>query len=141
DHFDRLVYCSYVSWADFDLWNAWFRVWALGNILGALGPITLYLRYQQDRNPALLAEVEKPPYRGLAGIDLEEYAQLFEQAGAHVDAFREGRASAKQASEQIFRLLADFPLSPKQVHIADPAYRSLNDWTLPKMIRIWTWGR
>lgn len=141
DHFDRLVHRSYVSWADFDLWNAWFRIWALGNILGALGPITLYLRYQQDRNPALLAEVEKPPYRGLAGIDLEEYAQLFDEAGAQVDAFRDGRTSAKEASDRIFELLADFPMSPKQVRIADPACRSLNAWTLPKMIRIWTWGR
>lgn len=141
DHFDRLVHCSYASWADFDLWNAWFRVWALGNILGALGPITLYLRYQQDRDPGLLTEVEKPPYRGLAGIDVEEYAQLFEQSAARIDAFRAGRLTAKEAAAQIFQLLAECPVSPPQVHIADPAQRSLNDWTLPKMIRVWTWGR
>jgi tetracycline 7-halogenase / FADH2 O2-dependent halogenase len=141
DHLDRLVHYSYTSWADFDLWNAWFRVWALGNILGALGPITLYLRYQQDRDPALLAEVEKPPYRGLAGADLEEYMHVFHESAARIDAFRAGGLSAKEAAAQIFQLVSECPLSPPQVRIGDPEQRSLSAWTLPQMIRVWTWGR
>ena len=33
---DRLVNCAYISFRDFDLWNAWFLIWALGVSLGEL---------------------------------------------------------------------------------------------------------
>jgi len=141
DQFDRLVHCSYTSWANFDLWNAWFRVWALGNILGSLGPITLYIRAQAQNNPNLLAEADKPPYRGLAAIDLPEYAHLFNAAATQIEEFRAGRRTAQEATAEIFKLLGECPLAPPQIHLADPKARSLAVWTLPKMLQVYIWGR
>ena len=31
DYNDRLVNGAFISWADFDLWNAWLRVLGLGH--------------------------------------------------------------------------------------------------------------
>jgi FADH2 O2-dependent halogenase len=141
DQFDRLVHCSYTSWANFDLWNAWFRVWALGNILGSLGPITLYIRSQAQNNPNLLAEADKPPYRGLAAIDLEEYAHLFNSSAETMESFRAGKITAEQATAQIFKYLSECPLAPPQVKLADPEARSLECWSVWKMLRVYIWGR
>ena len=33
DYNDYLVNCAFISWDDFDLWNAWLRVFGLGTFL------------------------------------------------------------------------------------------------------------
>lgn len=33
DYNDKLVNCSYISFANYALWNAWKRVWILGSTL------------------------------------------------------------------------------------------------------------
>ena len=33
---DDLVNCSFISWDDFDLWNAWLRVFGLGTFSGRI---------------------------------------------------------------------------------------------------------
>src|ERR1039458_7567593 len=47
---DRLVFGAYTSFRDFDLWNAWFRVWALGVGLGDLKLASIYRRYLKSHD-------------------------------------------------------------------------------------------
>jgi FADH2 O2-dependent halogenase len=138
DQFDRLVHLSYISWEDFDLWNAWFRVWALGTILGSFGPVTLYIRAHNDRS--LLAACDAPPYRGLAASDLAEYAELFEACATRMEAYRDKKLSAQETTAEIYKILADCKVSPPQIHIADPKYRGLNVWTFTRVLRLYAWG-
>ncbi|MBV7339890.1 tryptophan 7-halogenase [Chloroflexi bacterium TSY] len=47
DHifYDRLVYCSYIAFSNFELWNAWHRIWVIGQILTAFGRLKIILNY------------------------------------------------------------------------------------------------
>ena len=42
--FDRVVSASYVSFRDFELWNAWGRIYLTGVLFGALSPMRCYLK-------------------------------------------------------------------------------------------------
>jgi FADH2 O2-dependent halogenase len=53
---DRMVWASYVSWRDFDLWNAWYRVWVVGTMLieTNMGSVLLmgpYSRHKPTEDP------------------------------------------------------------------------------------------
>ena len=57
---DRLVFGAYTSFRDFDLWNAWFRVWALGVGLGDLKLASIYRRYLKTHDDSILPDAEEP---------------------------------------------------------------------------------
>jgi tetracycline 7-halogenase / FADH2 O2-dependent halogenase len=141
DHFDRLVSCSYDSWADFRLWNAWFRVWVLGNFFGTFGPISRQVKYLETGDARELARVEELPYRGLASSDWDVFLVLFDAAAKQVEAFQAGQVSAAEASERIFALLREADFIPPQLGLGDPAHRGVSAWTVPPSLRFFFWGK
>jgi FADH2 O2-dependent halogenase len=64
---DRLVWASYVSWRDFGLWNAWYRVWASATILieTNLGSVMLMGKYSRHKPPEdpVFTEFEDPGFK------------------------------------------------------------------------------
>ncbi|HCH63817.1 MAG: hypothetical protein CL927_14575 [Deltaproteobacteria bacterium] len=64
---DRLVWASYVSWRDFDLWNAWYRVWVVGTMMieTNLGSVMLMGRFSRHRAPEdpISTEFEDPGFK------------------------------------------------------------------------------
>ena len=64
---DRVVHASYVSWDDFDLWDRWLRVWAIGvhvaeSRLGSVLVMGKMSWVKQVEEPAFSA-YEDPGYR------------------------------------------------------------------------------
>jgi tetracycline 7-halogenase / FADH2 O2-dependent halogenase len=139
-HFDKLVSYSYDSWADFRLWNAWFRVWVLGNFIGSSGVISRQLSYMRSGNARELARMEEAPYVGIAGCELPAFAQLFNAAAEKMEAFAEGELSAEQASDAIFGLLAKADFIPTQMRLAEPEHRSTSAFTTAQNMRLFLWG-
>jgi FADH2 O2-dependent halogenase len=141
NHFDRLVSCAYDSWADFRLWNAWFRIWSLGSFFGTAGPINVQFKYLETGDRAQLARMEETPYRGLASSDFAMFLTLFHAAFEQMEAFRAGRITAAQASDRIFMLLAEADFIPPQMHLADTANRRASAFTLLPLARVYFWAR
>lgn len=141
DHFDRLVSGAYDSWADFRLWNAWFRVWSIGSFFGTLGPLMIYTTYLETGDHKQLARMEHTPYRGLAGSELAMFRPLFDAASKQIENFSAGQITAPQAADRIFALLADADFLPPLQRFADPAARCSGPFTILPSIRTYFWGR
>ena len=71
-HFDRLVSCSYLSFADFELWNAWQRLWMLGSFYGATGLFSVLGAWEEHHRQEAFELLEEKPLRGLQAIDFAE---------------------------------------------------------------------
>lgn len=140
DHFDKLVSYAYDSWADFRLWNAWFRVWVLGNFIGSSGVISRQLSYMRSGDARELARMEEAPYGGIAGSELPVFAPLFDAAAEKMEAFAQGELSAEQASDAIFGLLAKADFIPTQMRLAEPEHRSTSAFTTAQNMRLYLWG-
>ncbi|MEW5985065.1 MAG: tryptophan 7-halogenase [Chloroflexota bacterium] len=109
---DRLVNCAFTSWADFDLWNAWLRVWALGTILTEYRLMNALADYTTTRDPACLqGEANNPVFSEFEDPD---YAVFFNRAAALMESFEAGwerspdQARAGETAEQIFALTGEY---------------------------------
>jgi FADH2 O2-dependent halogenase len=140
DHFDRLVSGAYTSFSDFDMWNAWFRVWALGNYHGCMSVLSRYLRYRETGDRSFLERQSQPPYRGFGSADFAEYVQVLDRCEAALNTFREGRP-AREAAQDIYRILESFEFSPAQFRMGDPSHRAVGTFSITQLQRLFWWSR
>jgi FADH2 O2-dependent halogenase len=140
DHFDRIVSGAYVSFANFDLWNAWYRVWAIGNFHGGLGVISRCLRYLESGDCAHLTS-PAAPLRGFGAADFNEYISLLDQAETQLLAFKANRVSGEDASRAIFKLIADTDFCPPQFGFGIPRRRSLGTFNFHRLQQLFWWSR
>lgn len=134
---DTLVTAAYTSFRDFDLWNAWFRVWVLGIGLGDLRLASAYRRYRATRDESVLPDAEEP--MGLLFSNHEAYRQLFERAAAEVQAVEEGRLASGEAARRIFALLRDVAYSPPANRLWNPAKRYVHQGEFWTTVRTLGW--
>lgn len=121
---DRLVHCSYVSFRDYELWNAWFRIWAMGVGLGDLRLANILRKYEVTRNESVLPDAEEP--MGLFYSNHQGFKDLFEKAATKVEAVKEGSVSSKEAARYIFNLLKEAPFTSPAFKLGDPERRYVN---------------
>ncbi|WP_372365321.1 NAD(P)/FAD-dependent oxidoreductase [Candidatus Uabimicrobium sp. HlEnr_7] len=111
DFTDRIVHCAFISWANFDLWNAWMRVWAIGvgtteSNLGSYLFMGKRSKWQPVHDP-ITSRFEDPGFRS-----------LFEDCETFIIDFKNNKISATEASTQLFQRIAnyDFQMTlPEQV--------------------------
>jgi len=135
DYNDRLVNSAFISFSDFDLWNAWFRVWALGVVSTEVQLFWPLQKYRFFKDPGALAPFKSPAYPGLLFGHHKGFKELFEDAATTVESFEAGRVSAADATRRILAQLkqAEFTdtvfntmESPLAHAIKDPFFRDLN---------------
>jgi FADH2 O2-dependent halogenase len=103
---DDLVNCAFISWADFDLWNAWLRVFGLGTFLAEFHLMNGMSDYSRTGDPAHLnGPVNNPIF---CTFEDPDYAAFFSQAVEAVEAFEAGRMTAAAAAKRIFDLTDDY---------------------------------
>jgi FADH2 O2-dependent halogenase len=98
---DRMVRGAYASWKDFELWNLWLRVWAIGvNVaesnLGSVLVMGKYSTFEPVPDP-VFSLYEPPGYR-----------EYFEDSYAAMVEFDEGRASAEATRKRLFEILQGY---------------------------------
>lgn len=103
---DRLVRCSYASWSNFDLWNAWLRVWALGTIIAEFRVMNALTDYTATGDPACLESESASPV--FSDFEDPDYAAFFSRAVAEVDDFTADARSASESAARIFELAAEY---------------------------------
>ncbi|MFN7993289.1 MAG: FAD-dependent monooxygenase [Bryobacteraceae bacterium] len=121
---DRMAFAAYASWRDFDLWNAWFRIWALGVGLGDLKLASIYRRYKKTHDDSILPDAEEP--MGLFYSQHAGFGRLFDAAVAKIDEVDAGRVDPKEASRYIFDLLRKVDFAPPANRLADPSHHFIN---------------
>jgi FADH2 O2-dependent halogenase len=102
DYNDNLVNGSFIAWSDFELWNAWLRVWAMGTILAEfrlMNALSDYTATQDERD--VRPTVEEPVFSDFEDPD---YAAFFRLAVQWIEDFEAGRLPAPEAAARIFEL-------------------------------------
>ncbi|MBB3114045.1 FADH2 O2-dependent halogenase [Paenibacillus phyllosphaerae] len=138
---DRLVSCSYTAFRDFDLWNAWYRVWALGQAFTSLRFTQLLSKYYENRDLNWLMEVEKAPYPGGIVTDLEDYQVLFNQVASTVEAVRDDGLCPKEAAERIYGYYkAAEHFIPEHYQILNRDKRFISKMDPKSLLEVVEWG-
>ncbi|MEH2080293.1 MAG: tryptophan 7-halogenase [Nostoc sp.] len=112
DYNDNLVNCSYISFANFNLWDAWRRIWLLGSFTRQMkAGIKKRLKIAAGKGEELATlnvdnlESLTPSYQGL-GDD------FFFQAIAIVEKVQAGLISADDAANQVMSLIKSIDFLP-----------------------------
>ena len=121
---DRLVNGAYISFNDFQLWNAWFRIWAIGVGLGDLRLAAVYRRYKATHDDAVLPDAEEP--MGLYFAQHLGFKAMFEAAESRMLAYESGQITAEEANREIFKLVEGCNFSPPANRLFDPERRWVN---------------
>ncbi|HKR52245.1 MAG TPA: tryptophan 7-halogenase [Pseudonocardiaceae bacterium] len=141
-YYDQLVMCSYIAFRDFELWNAWHRVWMVGTLYSGNPVLQALVQFEQHRDPAVFEQLERPPYRGLQSIDYPEFWKLFTSAVSEMRAVRDQSLSPAEASRNIYRLLAESRLCPDPWQLCNPENRCpAGAATLLPILRLLVWGK
>src|SRR5882724_1778204 len=136
---DEMVSSSFVAFRDFDLWDAWFRVWVVALFIGTSLNASLYLRYRQTKDRRVLDQTGKEPYSVLLGGKFPEFQKLYRQALAEMDQVRDGQASPAEAAQKIRGLFKGIEYLPTYWHWHEASVRTTPAFTIWGMTRMYIW--
>lgn len=106
DYNDRLVCGSYASWSDFDLFNAWLRVWALGTIMTEFRVMDALMQYTATHDLSHLdGGVADPAFSNYEDPD---YKTFFNRATALMDEHVAGQMDARTTADRILAAANDY---------------------------------
>jgi FADH2 O2-dependent halogenase len=106
DYNDNLVNGSFISWDDFDLWNAWLRVFGLGTFLAEFHLMNGMSDYTRTGDPSHLKGSTKDPI--FCEFEDPDYKAFFQASVEVVEAVEAGTVPAKEAAKRIFRLAESY---------------------------------
>jgi FADH2 O2-dependent halogenase len=136
---DEMVACSFVSFRDFDLWDAWFRIWVVGLFIGTALNASLYLKYLETKDRRVLDLSGKEPHTVLLGGKFPEFQVLYRQALAEMDKVRDGLTSPSEAAQRIRALFKGIKYFPTYFRWHEAAVRTTPAFTLWGMTRMYFW--
>ncbi|HEY3568544.1 MAG TPA: NAD(P)/FAD-dependent oxidoreductase [Thermoanaerobaculia bacterium] len=135
---DRMVYNSFRSFATFDTWNAWLRLWLINIIFGDLRIFRICLRYLMTGDKAEFARLDDDPLptASAPGEDLME--DLYRTGDEIYNRWEAGELTAQEAAAEIFKMLGEANLPP--IHAwSDPQACHL-DFLPEKLVQMVGWG-
>ncbi|MCB9765667.1 MAG: tryptophan 7-halogenase [Alphaproteobacteria bacterium] len=138
DLYDRVVANSYRSFHHFGLWDAWYRVWVIGLLIGTGVNGNLYMRHEAGLEPDLKA-TEREPATGLLGSQVPECRAMLEEAFALFDTLQPDGANADAIADRLRALLAASPCTPDYWQWGDKAVRSTPAFTVGGLLRLRWW--
>ena len=111
DYNDNLVNGAYISWEDFDLWNAWLRVWGLGTLITEFRAMNALSDYSATHDERYLAGESRSPV--CSRFEDPDYAPFFASAVEWIEAFEARKLSAAETSKRIFDAANGYPFEVK----------------------------
>ncbi|WP_157124356.1 NAD(P)/FAD-dependent oxidoreductase [Nocardia pseudovaccinii] len=141
-YYDDLVSSSYIAFDDFELWNAFHRVWTMGTCYGTNAIQEAAIAWERTKDPAVFARLERAPYRGVQGIDFEPFEELLNGAVAVMRRYRAGEMSRDRTIATIYRLLRESEICPGSWNMLDPNdHTPAKTFTLLPNLRTILWGK
>ena len=138
-YFDRVVGAAFVSFAHYDLWDAWFRVWVVGLLVATELNASLYLRYLQTGDLRVLDESQNLPHARVMGAAFEPHAKLFEAQFAELERYERGEIDAPTAAGRIRQLFKGLSYVPTYWGWSDSSVRTTPAFTVTGMTRMYLW--
>ncbi|MFI1568657.1 NAD(P)/FAD-dependent oxidoreductase [Streptomyces sp. NPDC020490] len=137
DYNDSLVNSAFISWCDYDLWSAVFRIWAWGANAGVYRMQTALTAYRKDGRDSHFTDLEDVPHPGLYWPDHEGFAGLYDAMVRQCEAVEAGVVSAPDAADFLYERLQAADFVPKHFGFAERDIRFLNPRpkTLLRMVR------
>lgn len=110
DFNDNMVNSSFVSFQNYELWNAVYRVWAYGGVPGNLRVERLIDLFEQTGDDSVFAALEDVPNVGLWWPDMPAYRELFDHMVRLCDQVDVGALDAGAAGRELMDRIstADF---------------------------------
>lgn len=139
DFNDDLVANAYTSFQSWNLWDAWFRVWSLGQILATFEINRAYAKYLDHRDMAALEHLARIEPHGSIP-DYPPARELFKAVNKRVQAVQNGQVDAEVAATQIFDLLSKADFVPPAFGLTDRNNRWYNA-TSGKVLKTLLWAR
>ncbi|MFB2771962.1 NAD(P)/FAD-dependent oxidoreductase [Pelatocladus sp. BLCC-F211] len=128
DYNDDLVNCSYISFGDFNLWDAWRRVWSIGTFMRQMkAGLRKKLKIAAGKGEELSQNRDEdsldsltPSYEGLGDNFFKEATAIFEKVG-------EGLISPDDASSKIMSLISSIDFLPENfLNMKDTSQKNLD---------------
>lgn len=139
DFNDNLVSNAYTSFQSFDLWDVWFRIWSLGQILATFEINRTYAKYLVRRDPAELARLERIAPDG-AIPQYPPARALLKSVSVAMQAVAGGAAQPAATARALMTELAAADFTPPAFGLADPANRWFNA-TMINVARTLYWAK
>jgi FADH2 O2-dependent halogenase len=139
DYNDELVNTAFISFSNFKLWDAVFRIWAFSSNYGAMRLTQAELRHQLTGDDQIFKDLEKAPYTGFWWPDDLEMKRMWDTMVETVEKCEVGEISSDDAADKLFRLVEQSPLPPESFGYKDPD----NQWiypSVPDLVRFMTWA-
>jgi FADH2 O2-dependent halogenase len=100
DYNDDLVNGSFISWENFDLWNAWLRVFGLGTFLAEFHLMNGMSDYTRTGDSSYLTGSTANPV--FCSFEDPSYAEFFAYCVELIEAVEAKRVAAADAAQRIF---------------------------------------
>jgi FADH2 O2-dependent halogenase len=139
DFNDELVANAYTSFQDYDLWNAWFRVWSISQRLAIFEINRAYARFKGDNDVAGVRRLERLAVNGVCP-DYAPAREMFAQANQVVREVAEGTRTSADAAATVMRLLQTADFIPPALGLGDPDNRCVHV-SGPKVVEMLRWAR
>lgn len=114
-----MVFNSFRSFADFDTWNAWLRLWLVNIIFGDLRMFHVCLKYLETGDKAAFESLDHDPLPLSTQPGESPTEDLYNFGDKTFDRWEAGEMSAQEAAAAIFERLGQTSLPP------------IHDWSDP----------
>jgi tetracycline 7-halogenase / FADH2 O2-dependent halogenase len=140
DFNDELVNAAFISWRDYPLWNAVFRIWAWGANAGYWRMQEALFRWREDGKEQHFLELENVPHVGLYWSDNDGFADLHDLMIKQLDAVEAGTATSADVTDLLFEEIQRANFFPKGFGLAERDNRFIKP--NPKtMFQLMHWAR
>ncbi len=130
DYNDDLTNCSLISFANFRLWDAIFRIWGFSSNYGAMRLTRAELQYDLTKDDQVFRDLEKAENTGFWWPDEPEMKRIWDLMVETCLKAEAGAMGYDEAADILHRELAASDLPPAALGYKDPD----NQWINPSVL-------
>ena len=138
---DTLVHGAFMAFRSYELFNAWYRIWAAGNYHSSLGLFRVWFDYLSSRDRSALDAVSSPLHRRVMGMGLPRLRALLDDGYRVLCRMQAGESTEEEAVDALFDLLGQADWVPPQLHLTDRERPYLESFTIVPLLRMILWGK
>ncbi len=138
---DDIIWSTYESFSDFQLFNAVFRMYIIQSFYNAISPAETWARYLRTGNREVFFRMEEHPRRGSQCADFPEIREMVTNIVKEVSSYKSGDQDCVDSTSAIYRhVAACSDLFPPFWKMLDPDSRiPMGRLTTPRLFRFLVW--